>query len=38
MDKQSQIKEWSRLYGRQITEEGSFLIRMFAFLLDRVKY
>ena len=21
MDKESQIKEWSRLYGRQITEE-----------------
>ena len=21
MDKQDQIKEWSRLYGRQITEE-----------------
>jgi len=21
MDKQSQINEWSRLYGRQITEE-----------------
>lgn len=21
MDKKSQIKEWSRLYGRQITEE-----------------
>ena len=27
MDKQSQVKEWSQLYGHQITEEEYWQIR-----------